>query len=149
MEEQLKNFANFISQAKEDLNLHRQIAYELGCSQGILNILDKILNLSNELENKAEKGHLKVNYLNQVQSNLNSILGSLRYRGQNDATFINNLSEERRKQSRIDFEQATENFNRLYEQIDFNLSFFEQINFFTSNVVAIGANGSGKTTLSK
>src|SRR5699024_9817626 len=74
---------------------------------------------------------------------------SLRYRGQNDATFINNLSEERRKQSRIDFEQATENFNRLYEQIDFNLSFFEQINFFTSNVVAIGANGSGKTTLSK
>ncbi|TCD27771.1 ATP-binding protein [Pedobacter psychrodurus] len=34
-----------------------------------------------------------------------------------------------------------------FEKLEFNLNFFRQLNYFSDNIVAIGANGSGKTSL--
>ena len=148
MENQLENFIKFISKAKDDLNLHRQIAFEIECSEATLDIFDKMIALSTTLEKRATQGDLKVNYLNQFQSNLNSILNNLQFRGHQDTSFIANQGEKWEKQTKLNLENAVQNFSNLYNQLEFNLTFFEKIGFFNSNVVAIGANGSGKTTLS-
>ncbi len=151
MEQQLQKFIEFISHAKDDLNFHRQLASTVGCSKFTLDIFDKIIDISDTLEKKATQGDLKVNYLNQFQSNLNTILNSLQYRGQRNlatVTSLGNRDAAWKKQTKLQLENTTQSFSNLYDQIAFNLTFFEKIGFFNNNVVAIGANGSGKTTLS-
>lgn len=147
-EEQIKKFIEFISQAKMDLNLHRQIAFELNCSEDTLEVFDKTIGISSTLEQKANNGDLKVNYLNQFQSNINSILGTLQFRGQQDASLVQQQNDSWKSEQKVHFENNVSDIKNLYHQLDFNLDFFNKIGFFNSNVVAIGANGSGKTTLS-
>ena len=91
---------------------------------------------------------MKVNYLNQFQSNLESILATLPFRGQPNSAFIAHQNEHWKNQIKNNLEQNSLNLSTLYEQIEFNIDFFNKIGYFDSNVVAIGANGSGKTTLS-
>lgn len=81
MSTELNNFITFIQQAKKELNLHRQGAFELNCNETTLDIFDKVIVLTSDLEEKATQGELKVNYLNQFQSNVNSILSTLPFRG--------------------------------------------------------------------
>ena len=148
MSNALEPFNEFVDKAKRDLNLHREIAFKVNCSDEVLEIFDKIISIAQGLQEKANQGNLKLNYLNQFQSNLNSILNNLQYRHQNDSNFIDNQGDQWKENLRNQIEQRAQNFRNLYAQLDFNLSFFEKIGFFNSNVVVIGANGSGKTTLS-
>ena len=148
MNPQLKTFIDFITTSKNDLNLHRQVAFELGCTDSILETFDKTIALSSTLEERALNGDLLVNYLNQFQANLNAILSNLQFRGQKDTSFFSQQNEAWKIQIKTQFEANHLNFVTQYRQLDFNLDFFKKIGFFTSNVVAIGANGSGKTTLS-
>lgn len=148
MSKQLENFLAFIEQAKENLNIDRQAAFELECSESTLDILDKVIALTNMLEEKAKVGDLKVNYLNQFQSNLNSILSSLSLRGHKDINFIAHQDDNWKTSIKQQIEQNSLNISTQYHQIEFNIDFFDKIGYFDSNVVAIGANGSGKTTLS-
>lgn len=148
MNQQLQNFLTFISTAKADLNLHRQIAFELECSENSLDILDKVIGLSTEIENNANRSNYPINYLNQFQSNINSMLGNLPFRGQKDISFMPVNNENWNLNIKRELEQQISNISRLYNQLEFNIDFFRKIGFFNNNVVAIGANGSGKTTLS-
>lgn len=148
MSKQLENFLAFIEQAKENLNIDRQAAFELECSESTLDILDKVIALTNMLEEKAKVGDLKVNYLNQFQSNLNSILSSLSFRGHKDINFIAHRDDNWKTSIKKQIEQNSLNISTQYHHIEFNIDFFDKIGYFDSNVVAIGANGSGKTTLS-
>jgi ABC-type cobalamin/Fe3+-siderophores transport system ATPase subunit len=148
MSKELENFLAFTKQAKENLNIDRQGAYELGCSEPTLNILDKVIALTNMLEEKAKVGDLKINYLNQFQSNIEGILSNLSFRGHKDTNFIPQQDQNWRDSIRQQIEANSGNISMQYDQIEFNIDFFDKIGYFNNNVVAIGANGSGKTTLS-
>ena len=148
MNTELDNFTTFIQQAQKELNLHRQGAFELNCDENTLNIFDKIIVLTSDLEQKAIQGELKVNYLNQFQSNVDSILSTLPFKGHQYATFIAHQNGHWKETNRKRLEENSLNISNLFTQIEFNIDFFNKIGYFDSNVVAIGANGSGKTTLS-
>src|SRR5690554_2562752 len=148
MSAEFENFIQFIETAKRDLNVHRQGAFELECNALTLNNIDKVISLTSKLEDKAKQGELKINYLNQFQSNLESILSTLPFRGQPNSSFIAPQNAHWKSQIKSSLEQNSLNVSALYEQIEFNIDFFNKIGYFDSNVVAIGANGSGKTTLS-
>jgi hypothetical protein len=148
MSAEIDNFLQFIDTAKRDLNVHRQGAFELDCNALTLDNIDKVISLTTKLEEKAKHGELKINYLNQFQSNLESILSTLPFRGQPNSSFITHQNEHWKSQIKSNLEQNSLNVSSLYEQIEFNIDFFNKIGYFDSNVVAIGANGSGKTTLS-
>jgi|GEM_PF-152115 len=148
MSAELDNFIQFIELAKRDLNIHRQGAFELDCNSSTLDSIDKVISLTSKLEDKAKQGEFKINYLNQFQSNLESIISTLPFRGQPDSSFIAHQNEHWKSQIKSNLEQNSLNVSTLYEQIEFNIDFFNKIGYFDSNVVAIGANGSGKTTLS-
>lgn len=148
MSSELDSFIAFVQQAQKDFNLHRQGAFDLDCNKSTLDILDKIIVLTSSIEEKAAQGELKVNYLNQFQSNIDSVLSTLPFRGHPDSTFIAHQNEHWKKTNKNQLDQNSSNIIRLYEEIKFNIDFFDKIGYFDSNVVAIGANGSGKTTLS-
>lgn len=148
MSTELNSFITFIQLAQKELNLHRQGAFDLNCSENTLDILDKVIVLTSQLTEKATQGELKVNYLNQFQSNVNSILDTLPFRGHQDTSFIAHQNEHWKESNKRHLEQNCLNISNLYTQIEFNIDFFNKIGYFDSNVVAIGANGSGKTTLS-
>lgn len=148
MSEQLDIFIKYIEKAQKELNVHRQGAFELDCNTLTLDNLDKVISLISKLEEKAKQGELKVNYLNQFQSNIESILTTLPFRGHPNSAFIAHQNEHWKMQIKNNLEQNSLNLSALYEQIEFNIDFFNKIGYFDSNVVAIGANGSGKTTLS-
>jgi len=148
MSKELTDFINFIQKAQKELNVHRQGAFDLECSEITLEVLDKLISLSSSLEDKAKQGELKVNYLNQFQSNIESILSTLPFRGQPNASFLTHQNDHYKNEVKRSLEQNSVNISNLYDQIEFNIDFFDKIGYFDSNVVAIGANGSGKTTLS-
>lgn len=148
MNPQLEAFLTYIESAKKDLNIHRQVSFELSCNESTLDIIDKIIVLITSIEDKAATGNYQINYLNQFRTNIDSILGNLPFRGQQNTSFIPSQNEHWVTQNRNNIEQRTVNFIRFYDQLNFNIDFFNKIGFFNNNVVAIGANGSGKTTLS-
>ncbi|WP_347156410.1 AAA family ATPase [Pontibacter chitinilyticus] len=148
MSAEIDSFISFIETAKKDLNVHRQGAVELECNASTLDNIDKVISLTSKLEDKAKQGELKINYLNQFQSNIQSILSTLPFRGQPNSSFIAHQNEHWKSQIKTSLEQNSLNVSSLYEQIEFNVDFFNKIGYFDRNVVAIGANGSGKTTLS-
>ncbi|MFW5721437.1 MAG: AAA family ATPase [Bacteroidota bacterium] len=148
METELKTFIDYIENVKNELNILRQIAFNLECNELTLDIFDKSIALTNNLETLAKSGNYKINYLNQFRSNLDSILGNIPMRGHKDPNIVSQQNEQWRTQVKQQFENNTIQVTTLYQQLVFNIDFFEKIGFFNSNVVAIGANGSGKTTLS-
>lgn len=148
MTKELTDFIEYIQRARKELNIHRQGASDLECSGITIETLDKVILLSSSIEDKAKQGELKVNYLNQFQTNIESILSTLPFRGQPNASFLNHQNDHYKTQIKSNLEQNSINISNLYNQIEFNVDFFNKIGYFDSNVVAIGANGSGKTTLS-
>lgn len=148
MNQQLQAFLTYIENAKNDLNFHRQVSFELECNESTLDIIDKIIALVNLIEEKATNGNFQINYLNQFRSNIDNVLNSLPFRGQHNTSFIPQQNENWIKQNRTNIEKNAINFVRYYDQLNFNIDFFQKIGFFNNNVVAIGANGSGKTSLS-
>lgn len=148
MSKELTDFVEYIQKAKKEFNIHRQGAFDLECNAETLESFDKLISLSSSLEDKANQGELRINYLNQFQSNIESILSTLPFRGQPNASFLSHQNEHYKTQIKRSLEQNNINISSLYNQIEFNIDFFNKIGYFDSNVVAIGANGSGKTTLS-
>ena len=148
MSTELEDFITFIQQARKELNIHRQGAFELGCNEATLNTLDKVIELTTKLEVKATQGDLKVNYLNQFHSNINTILSTLPFRGYQNTSFIEHQNEHWKETNKQHLERSSADILYLHGQAEFNIDFFDKIGYFSSNVVAIGANGSGKTTLS-
>lgn len=148
MDLQLKDFLEYIDKAKVELNNQRKMAFDLECNELTLDIIDKSIAISDKLKTIASDKSYKINYLNQYRSNIDSILNAIPLRGHNDPNFVNHQGEDWRKQVKKQFEDTTVHVANLYQQLIFNIDFFDKIGFFNSNVVAIGANGSGKTTLS-
>lgn len=145
MTPEVEFFKTFVESALKELMLHRQIAFECGCKDETLNIFDDTIHLCQSLNEIAVEGALKVNYLNQFQGSIESILQYLNYRGQQDTKFLERVDKMGIRDS---IDANADPISQFYDKLKFNLDFFKKIGFFTSNVVAIGANGSGKTSLS-
>ena len=148
MHADLNSFINFIKNAIKELDIHRQGAIKLGCDEVIISVFDGIIALVTNLFYEAKQGELKINYLNQFQSNLEVILSLLPFRGQRDISFLDHQHIQWKDQIKNNIEQNISNISHQCNQIEFNRNFFAKIGYFEHNVVAIGANGSGKTTLS-
>ncbi|MCG7501067.1 ATP-binding protein [Tenacibaculum sp. Mcav3-52] len=148
MSKELDVFLSFILSTKEKLNKERQGAFELGCSQFILDIFDKVTAITNTLEEKVKNGDLKVNYRNQFQSSLNIILSNLSLKHYDNMNFLGHGNDNLKSSIKKQIESSSSIISDQYNQMKFNVDFFDKIGYFDSNVVAIGANGSGKTTLS-
>ena len=147
MESYINKFRELIKEFNKELKDHKLIAPIINCDKEIINLLDDLLSLVNPLEKIIEKNDIKINYLNNLQSYLLQIIKLLPLRGHN----INNLTHQNQSWNDSTKKQFESNLSKLKSQNDqllFNLDFFNKINFFSSNIVAIGANGSGKTTLS-
>lgn len=148
MNTELNTFLDFIKNTKKEFEIHRQGAIKLDCSEETIATFEKVIELTGFIKAKAIQGDLKVNYLNQFETNLTSILNMLPFRGREDASFISHQNNYWKEQHKKKLETNTQNITGIHDSIEFNVDFFEKIDYFGRNVVAIGANGSGKTTLS-
>jgi len=148
MNEQIKQFQNYLETTIVELENYRTFAQELGCSELTIETLVKAISISSNLSILVENGDIKINYLNQFRAHLDAILSTFSYRDQKDFSFVQHQGEQwifdNKNNVDLNSIQVSNNIN----QIEFNLDFFEKIGFFSNNIVAIGANGSGKTSLS-
>src|SRR5690554_4088766 len=109
MSAEIENFIQFIETAKTDLNVHRQCSFELNCNALTLDIIDKVISSISKLEDKVKQGELKINYLNQFQSNIESILSTLHFRGQPNSSFLAHQDEQWKSHFKNDIEQNSLN----------------------------------------
>lgn len=144
MNEQLENFKIFIEKSVLQLNFHKEIALECDVENVEINNYEKVITLTNSLIEISEKHNFSINYINQFTQSVTNFVNNLPFRGQTNLKFI----EYNKSQHKPTIERCLKDINSQYESLLFNIDFFKKINFFTNNVVAIGANGSGKTTLS-
>ncbi len=147
MNTQLNQFLNYINTIKESLQKEKKVAEILESESSVLKIFDEIIDTANLIEEKAKKSNYQINYLNQFRSHFDKIYSSLQSAGHQIENFIPG-DEYWRNQIRNAIDKNSNRLKTLHDQLNFNLEFFKKIEFFNSNVVAIGANGSGKTTLS-
>jgi ABC-type cobalamin/Fe3+-siderophores transport system ATPase subunit len=142
------SFILLIENSISQLDFHKRVAVEYGVLESITELHDKLITYFEDLKTQVTNRDLSINYIEQFKNDLSQTLSYLPYRHFYDNVTIFKDANLDEKQVRITFEnQAVPLGNRL-ELMHFNLDFFKKLNFFNSNIVAIGANGSGKTTLS-
>lgn len=139
------NFLQFIETTLKQLNLHRRIAVECEVDEIMIDLHDKIISHSSILQELVINTELSVNYINQFLNDITQTLNSFPYRQHQNIDFIQSQNKEQLKKS---IENQILPLEKQLKLLQFNLDFFKKLNFFNSNIVAIGANGSGKTTLS-
>lgn len=138
-------FLQSIDTALSQIDFHRRVAVECECSEETIELHNKALHIVQELKGIISSRNITANYINQFQNNIVNLLNCFLYRGQNDLNFI---ARNNKENIRISIEQKNQILTNQIKESAFNISFFQKLNFFNSNIVAIGANGSGKTTLS-
>ena len=140
-----ENIHKIVEQLKTAIKQHLDISEILEIEKENSNIYYELEKTCLIIEERLSKNDIKENYLKQLQQNFNNLLNQFPYKGQTD------LSTFRVIQNRQHYKPQLENsFNQLkvkLDQLNFNFDFFNKLNFFSNNIVAIGANGSGKTSL--
>ncbi|WP_333600818.1 AAA family ATPase [Flavobacterium sp.] len=135
----------FIDKGISEINYQLEFAKVCEADADLMNLyLDSIIAFT-DIRNNVEIEDLSQNYLNQFQSDILITLQNFEFRTENstrgfrleDKFLYKNTLDIRKKQ-----------IGDRLKILKFNLDFFQKLNYFNNNVVAIGANGSGKTTLS-
>lgn len=140
----IKQLANRLNSS---LDLHYQIGIKLGIDLEELRIYDEIREIINSIISKIdsimEKQPIIVNYMNQIQRHFNNINNQLPYK-QNLQIQIETLpNKELYKNNLI---KSLSTLKNIFKQFKFDFDLFIKLNFFSGNIVIIGANGSGKTS---
>lgn len=138
-------FLQLIELTLAQLSIHKQISIECEVDEIMIDLHDKTIKYSLNIQKLLANNELKINYINLFQNDLIQTLNFFPYRQQQDLNFIQPQNKE---QIRHNIEVHILSLEKQYKLLQFNLDFFKKLNFFGSNIVAIGANGSGKTTLS-
>ena len=142
----IDKISQITEQIKNALKLHIEISEILEIEPEKSNIYLEAENTCDEIESRLKENNVKDNYLIQLQQNLTNVLNQLPYKNQ-----VNSDNFKNHPQNKIAYKQQLEptitNFKNQLEQLQFNFDFFNKLNFFSDNIVAIGANGSGKTSL--
>lgn len=140
-----ETFLEFIELSKKQVILHKQISVECEVDEIIIDLHDKVITHCEVLIQIVTEKALATNYIQQFQNDLTQTCNLFQYRQQQDLTFITEQNKEGIKNT---IENQILNLEKQLKLMLFNIEFFTKLNFFSSNIVAIGANGSGKTTLS-
>jgi ABC-type cobalamin/Fe3+-siderophores transport system ATPase subunit len=138
-------FLEFIDLTTKQLLIHKQISVECEADEIMLDLHDKVITHCEVLNQILAEKSLAINYIQQFQNDLAQTSSFFPYRQQQDLSFIQDQNKESIKNT-IDNQILP--LEKQLKLVLFNLEFFTKLNFFSSNIVAIGANGSGKTTLS-
>ena len=136
---------DFIENSFKQIELHKQISTECEVDEVVLGLHDETNSVFEIVKTIVTERNLTVNYLQQFHNDLSQTLNFFTYRQHQNLSFIQPHNKE-------DLKRGIENqiipLEKQLKQVNFNLDFFRKLNFFSSNIVAVGANGSGKTTLS-
>jgi energy-coupling factor transporter ATP-binding protein EcfA2 len=138
-------FLEFIETSLLQLGFHKEICTFCEVNEIMVDLHDKIISHCYILKKVILEKNLATNYIQQFQNDLTQALNCLPYRQYQNLDFIQPQNKEIIKTGIENQILPLENQLKL---IQFNFDFFTKLNFFSSNIVAIGANGSGKTTLS-
>lgn len=136
---------NFIEISTKQIQLHKQVSIECEVDELMLELHDKTSFAFETVKEIVTERNLAVNYIQQFHNDLSQTLNSFTYRQYKDLSFIQPHNKE---ELRKNIENQIIPLEKQLKQVNFNLDFFRKLNFFSSNIVAVGANGSGKTTLS-
>jgi ABC-type cobalamin/Fe3+-siderophores transport system ATPase subunit len=144
----IEEFLKFIDLAIDKLRLHKDLSVRCGVDKNMLDLHDEIISYCSQVRDAISNAKLtiKINYLNQVHSDIDRTLIIFPYINQQNLNFIQTDSD--RKEIKQQIESRTGHLSEQLKLLQSNLDFFKRLNFFSKNIVAIGANGSGKTTLS-
>lgn len=136
---------DFIEISIKQIELHKQISTECEVDKVMIELHDKTSSAFEIVKNVLTENDLAVNYIQQFHNDISQTLNFFTYRQHQNLSFIQPHNKE-------DLKKGIENqiipLEKQLKQVNFNLDFFRKLNFFSSNIVAVGANGSGKTTLS-
>jgi ABC-type lipoprotein export system ATPase subunit len=138
-------FLQNIELTLKQLSLHRHISEECNVDEIMIELNDKVIFHVSSVRDIVSTTELSVNYINQFQNDINQTLNHFPYRQQQNLDF---LQHQNREQLKTNIENQILPLEKQLKLLQFNLDIFSKLNFFNSNIVAIGANGSGKTTLS-
>lgn len=138
-------FLQNIELTLKQLLLHKQISAECNVDEIMIELHGKVIFQVSNVRDIVSTTELSVNYINQFQNDINETLNYFPYRQQQNLDF---LQSQNREQLKTNIECQILPLEKQLKLLQFNLDFFKKLNFFNSNIVAIGANGSGKTTLS-
>lgn len=136
---------DFIEISIKQIELHKQISTECEVDEVMLELHDKTSFTFEIVKTVVTENDLAINYIQQFHNDLSQTLNFFTYRQHQNLSFIQSHSKEDLKKS---IENQIIPLEKQLKQVNFNLDFFRKLNFFSSNIVAVGANGSGKTTLS-
>lgn len=136
---------NFIEISTKQIQLHKQVSIECEVDELMLELHDKTSFAFETVKEIVTERNLAVNYIQQFHNDLSQTLNSFTYRQYKDLSFIQPHNKE---ELRKNIENQIIPLEKQLKQVNFNLDFFRKLNFFSNNIVAVGANGSGKTTLS-
>ena len=148
----LNNFKLLANSLLSSLKLHYEIANKLNINREELTIYKEITSIVEDIIEKVDSVRenqttMAINYLRQFYQHFNNFYNNLPYRNREQ-----NIIEQINKNIEIDrhkkiIENSLNNLRSQFEQLKFNLDFFIKLDFFSNNIVVIGANGSGKTSL--
>jgi energy-coupling factor transporter ATP-binding protein EcfA2 len=142
---QRDTFIQNMELALKQLTLHKEIATECQVDEKMIDLHDKVISYASTVRDIVNTNELSVNYINQFQNDINKTLSHFPYRQQQNLDFLKTQNKEQLKRN---IEDQIIPLEKQLKLLQFNIEFFRKLNFFSSNLVAIGANGSGKTTLS-
>jgi hypothetical protein len=131
---QTEEFLKFIEEKKNLLKQHHEYATSLG-KERIKFLCDDGLNHFSNIERIFKNNDLGIHYLNMFQNHVNQIM-----QGFPQTNYINRHKEQYLKH----LEDNVSNIENHLSISSFNLYFFDMVEFFYSNIVAVGANGCGK-----
>ncbi len=141
----LENINKIIEQINEAIKQHIEIARLLEIEKDKITFYKEVEKICEDIKERLSKNNIKDNYLNQINQNLQNLYNQFPFR--NHA----NLEPFKQPHNKIPYlqqlERTLEPFSANLKQLQFNFDFFNKLNFFSENIVAIGANGSGKTSL--
>jgi ABC-type cobalamin/Fe3+-siderophores transport system ATPase subunit len=137
---------NLIDFVKQKVLPIYQILIEHDIEKVLIDRYRNIISYCQELNEIFAKKIISINYINQFYNNLQELNAYIPInieapiQNENYARNINLI--------KIRLEDRSYGLEYQLDLVLFNLAFFKKLDFFTNNIIAIGANGSGKTTLS-
>lgn len=127
------------------LIVHKDISNFCNVNEIMLRLHDEVIKYVNTLKDLVIQKELSINYIRQFQNEINQTINFFPYHQYINANFIQEQNKDSVKNS---IENQRHSLESQLKLLNFNINFFRKLNFFSSNIVAVGANGSGKTTLS-
>jgi hypothetical protein len=145
MNPEIEGFKEQVNYFVKSLGIHAELAKLSDCGLDIVNIYLSTTDLLKNLIKIVESEQPISNYLEQFIQNISTLSKFLPWHGNPDISFF--IKENKDGYANL----LTTNAPSIIEvqnELQFTIAFFKNVDYFSNNVVAIGANGSGKSSLS-